>query len=1163
MSNHDIGRIKRNIAKMIDMGAPESDIDAYIREEGVTLQELQATRGVPSAQQPAASHTGGLTPRASHGGDNPDHIVEQKMATIAKRLGVSIDAPLTPSQLVAFRDAYNQTEGSTTNNVGNLRNPNGEGFQNFATRDAGIAAIDGQIRRDYNRGQTSIRSLIEGYPVGATLTPPQVLAPEPQDAPQAPRPVPAPVAPQGNAPIPSAAPAAPERTSALQAAGLGALDGISFSLDDEIGAGLATVIPHLGKKSIWDGSGLSDSFNANIDAYRGVKKAAEEEHFPSFLAGGLASAFVPFGAASKALTGGRSLIRLGKEASAANEAAKASELAGDIATASNASRFAKSAAHGAGAGAIYGFGHGEGMPQDRLESAATGAAFGSALGVAGEATLGTALRNLPHIQATRWAKKEAERNPFAAFDSEIARDINTSISGRAVSKGDPKGRAAVTAKTINSLENSYTAEFKTLLGKTGMPEADALRLKAALTSKHGIPMEDVNSLRGTVEGDAVADAITKVQRLRQLTPELARSKSAWSKLANLADMAPIPGLVGRGMRAIGKEVAGDGEAARVHAAEKLIKRRMAYEKLGEITGPSGQAESSAALWAKAEEALGAKDATAAEKEAEKFQQRLDRQELSDYRTQRRRSGRDVVDEAMTPQRNRVNSIKSIVGDFTKASDNGLSEFDARLANPDTPLVPEARITGGDMRDFRSTIKSDELDPNDIRFGNPVSERQLAAKVRSRDAAIAKLEAPSAEWEAKLADPSTAPVQEEIAVRPPSRRDLAELRRKIQDPTPDMRDATNIVPTDSALARRTQARNSALAKLETSSRDWDAALADPTTAPAAPKAPSGDPAQAAIDDAVAQGIKGISGTHDAFAGRLGISTEDMLRTLDHIEGDVPALSDEIARIRLNYPTKNKKMGPVLIPRMAKAMEELGIQPKVAEEAPVTAKAPPPVVKVDEEAQARLDAAAPSAPEGKPYQKVMSDNGSTNTPVKPVPAQAAPQELPANIDWAALAAKDAEAGWVKNQDGSFTNTKTGETDGNVLSGSVSDDTATEGEGLYHRAIRRPAQYEKSKNNRVGMASDAIYEMSKVMRPEILDALGRMPVHVRDNIKIGDDARAYFEDSVMPELLAARATPEELDAARKGFYDIAEYKPHQTQESYDAGALTRGRGRPPKKK
>jgi hypothetical protein len=41
----DFNRIKSNIGKMIDMGAPESDIDAYIAEEGVTPEMLRGEQG--------------------------------------------------------------------------------------------------------------------------------------------------------------------------------------------------------------------------------------------------------------------------------------------------------------------------------------------------------------------------------------------------------------------------------------------------------------------------------------------------------------------------------------------------------------------------------------------------------------------------------------------------------------------------------------------------------------------------------------------------------------------------------------------------------------------------------------------------------------------------------------------------------------------------------------------------------------------------------------------------------------------------------------------------------------------------------------------------------------------------------------------------------------
>lgn len=43
-------RIKRNIAKMIDQGAPETDIDAYLKTENVTAESLRSGSGVPAEQ---------------------------------------------------------------------------------------------------------------------------------------------------------------------------------------------------------------------------------------------------------------------------------------------------------------------------------------------------------------------------------------------------------------------------------------------------------------------------------------------------------------------------------------------------------------------------------------------------------------------------------------------------------------------------------------------------------------------------------------------------------------------------------------------------------------------------------------------------------------------------------------------------------------------------------------------------------------------------------------------------------------------------------------------------------------------------------------------------------------------------------------------------------
>jgi hypothetical protein len=48
----DVPKIKRNIQRMIDQNAPESDIDAYVASEGVTAEQLRAHGGQQAPQQP-------------------------------------------------------------------------------------------------------------------------------------------------------------------------------------------------------------------------------------------------------------------------------------------------------------------------------------------------------------------------------------------------------------------------------------------------------------------------------------------------------------------------------------------------------------------------------------------------------------------------------------------------------------------------------------------------------------------------------------------------------------------------------------------------------------------------------------------------------------------------------------------------------------------------------------------------------------------------------------------------------------------------------------------------------------------------------------------------------------------------------------------------------
>lgn len=849
---------------------------------------------------------------------------------------------------------------------------------------------------------------------------------------------------------PAKAPKA-DKTSFLGAAGLGATDGLSFGFDDEIGSALGAVIPGIGKKSIWDGASLSDAYGSNVDAYRKLKDAAWDEHPGAYIGGGLATAFVPWGAASKLVSGGKGLV----------SAAKAAE---ELGTISNKARYAKALKQGVATGALYGAGSDTGNPLDRIDGAATGALFGAGAGVAGEAVIGGAIRALPGNRAARFAAAEAEKNPFASYDAEIVQDLAAATRDRAVSGRDPKGRAGLTAKTINSIEQRYFAEYKNAInGMPDVPDATKLKLKAALTGKYAATLDDINAIRGTVEGDAVAEAIIKVQRLRALTPELKRTSTWLTKAGNAADFLPIPGIVGRSLRGIAR-AAGDGEAARVNAADKLLAKERGYKKLADMVGPSPQKEADAALWQKVAETADAKEAQSAQGQIEK-----------------------VMGETKRDVAKRFN----------------VSKKDPDFANFQASMRPDAG----------------ELELAD-----------MAAQTRLKKQAASKM---IGQQERKLAgfdDALNAPAPEAPAPKDPTKKDLADFRKQIEDPTPDMRDATNLIPTERALASRVQSRNKALAKLESGVSDWEAQLADPSTAPK-PKAekPAKAPnaKDAVVEDNISKGIAGDSGTHNAFTSRVEVSKDDLMRIIDKAEQDFPELAGELNRIRFNYPTKDRTFGSAIIPRLKAIRDELGIAPQKAEN-----KA---AVTLDEEAQKRLAAAGPDAP--KLTGAAAAREADLMSEMVQIDAQKA-QRYDADPAYAQIA---------------------GTADDPLTSRQVEINA----ELRKLRQIDRPQQWEQGKSRYQTLANGAIEDLNNdiTIGSKALNAIKRVPEKIRDQFKTTDEATAYIENEVVPELEAAKATAEEIDRVKSYLYEIASHKPYATREAYEAGTKANPRGRPRK--
>lgn len=574
----DYGRIKGNISTMIDQGAPESDIAAYLQEEGVSAEEL---RKAPNTPQPPAS------PSGAGGGWNPTVKVvkDGRKAALGVYPGLRItqverdpDSPLGRKNPKSW---HNHTAGAVDADANSL--PKGMTFEQYVDgfRKAGYPIVHAKNEDETRGGKRAPHATGDHWHV--------VLGPrenEPEEVADIPNPVesPAPEADAAGEPIDVTDdvpfPKAPEgpKEGFLEGVGHSILDtasGISEGWD-----GFQNDVTGLGLRAT-DALGLTDGSLAKFDRARKEAEAPNQD----------ARYFNPEGWSRSVGWGAGNLA-----ASAPLAAAKPLAALGQT---GRGAQLADMSIQGGLFGAASSGGH------DIAAHTAVGAVAAPVIGVAADNLIG----QIPSIKATRFAEKEAARNPeYAAFDAEVVKDLVAASKDRAVSATDPKGRATLTAKTINSVEQGYFASFKALLAKSDMHPIEKEKLRAALTGKFAMGADEVAALRGTPQGDAVADAITKVQRLRALTPEVAPSKSKLSGAVDVAagamDAAPLVGLPGTfgGATAalnITRRIAkgrGGMEAARVNAADKLLAKQRGYEKLGEMVGPSGADASKQGLW---------------------------------------------------------------------------------------------------------------------------------------------------------------------------------------------------------------------------------------------------------------------------------------------------------------------------------------------------------------------------------------------------------------------------------------------------------------------------------------------------------------------------------------------------------------------------------------
>lgn len=270
-------------------------------------------------------------------------------------------------------------------------------------------------------------------------------------------------------------------------------------------------------------------------------------------------------------------------------------------------------------------------------------------------------------------------NEYAAFDAEIAEDLRGLVDRNAKSALDPAGRAVVTAKEVNSLEGRYLVGMPTKIKALPIPQADKRKLFDAIEGRHSIDPAELDKLRGTVAGDAVADAIIKVKRLRHLTPEVKRNsvvggvKSA-VEMASTAGGAvaggPIGAPAGYGIARLLLRRGAEAEAARVHSAERVIKRGPVYKKLQAKVGPSGQRESQKALDAEYNKTVTKVETDKARVALEKVKQAEAKAAL-DKDNARITATANRKNVPLTSEDGMPGYVKSVTGLDTAAQDQGL------------------------------------------------------------------------------------------------------------------------------------------------------------------------------------------------------------------------------------------------------------------------------------------------------------------------------------------------------------------------------------------------------------------------------------------------------------------------------------------------------------
>jgi len=352
--------------------------------------------------------------------------------------------------------------------------------------------------------------------------------------------------------VPAAAPAKAETKAPAQPRSAlrriddfvrGAADAITFGYADEIAAKLDQ-LTGLNTANAAKPSGTS-SYEANLAAQRERDKQGGTER----VAGQLSTVLLPTAGVIRATD-----------------------------TATRLGRAGAGAATGAVQGALYGSGAAEGDLADRAQGAAVGAGTGLVLGGA----LGSVLPATVRQQGNTIIKKAGSEGA-AKMDAEIIRDINQ-VAGGANQRG-----VAVGATQLNALENKYIGDVTTALKGVGKQALEKSGLSAddiatAVRDRRIIGESELNALRNTKAGAALADAIEKAQRARSLTAAVPAATNPLARVGRAAlDLAPIP----QPLRYVGQRVLG-ARQTREDVASRLVSDKQAEAAANVLSrlGPS-------------------------------------------------------------------------------------------------------------------------------------------------------------------------------------------------------------------------------------------------------------------------------------------------------------------------------------------------------------------------------------------------------------------------------------------------------------------------------------------------------------------------------------------------------------------------------------------------